>query len=637
VRLTRGHDALLHALVESKGNFGKHFSRDMAYAASRYTEVKLDNICTEIFMDIDKDVVDFVDNYDGTTKEPTLLPVTFPNILVSPNQGIAVGMASNIASFNLIETCNTTIELIKNPEHNIMLTLTAPDFSTGGQLIYNAAEMKSIYDKGVGSFKIRSKYNYDKKNNCIEITEIPYSTSVEAIIDKVVDLVKLGKLKDISYIRDETDISGMKITIDLKRGVDPDKLMQRLYKSTTLEDTFSCNFNVLVGGVPRVMGVKELLNEWTAFRVECIRRGIYFDINKKKERLHLLIGLKKILLDIDKAIKIIRETEEEADVVPNLMIGFGIDEIQANFVADIRLRNLNRAYIIDKTSEIETLEKDIQELTETLNNTKKIYRIIITELQQIIKKFGKPRKTQILYDDEIKEFHEEEQVEDYPVTLFITKSGYFKKITNQSLRMSGEHKLKEGDSITTVIESFNRAEILLFTDKQQVYKAKVYEFEDMKTSVLGEYLPSRLELDENESIVFMTATTDFSGSLLAFFQNGKAARIEFNSYETKLNRKKLINAYSDASPLVAMFHINEEKDFVLTASNNRCLIMSSATISPKTTKNTAGVNVMTLKGKNVLSSVMIYNENMFVKPEHYKTKNIPAAGSFIKEEDEAKK
>ena len=634
VRLTKGHDALILPLVDSKGNFGKHYSRDMAFAAPRYTEAKLDPVCSEIFADIDKDVVDFVDNYDGSMKEPTLLPTTFPNILVNPNQGIAVGMASTICSFNLNEICETTIELIKNPDHNIMLTLTAPDFTTGGFLIYDQQQLRQIYDKGVGSFKIRAKYNFDKMANCIEITEIPFSTTVEAIIDKIVDLVKTGKAKEVSYVRDETDINGMKITIDLKRGVDPDKFMQRLYRMTTLEDSFSANFNILIGGRPRTMGVKEILNEWIAFRTECIKRGLFYDIQKTKERLHLLMGLQKILLDIDKAIKIVRETEEESDVVPNLMIGFGIDEVQAEFVAEIKLRNLNREYILNKTAEIEKLKQSVEDMESTLNSSSKLKKVIINQLTAIMKKYGKPRRTALLYEDEIPEPEEENEEDDYPVTIFMTRDGYFKKITSQSLRMSNEHKIKEGDEIRYTIETTNLANLLVFTDKYQVYKAKVCEFDDTKASVLGDFLPQKLGMDSGEVPVFIAATTDYKGHILAFFENGKCAKIDMASYETKTNRKKLINAYSDISPLVSMFAITEEKMFVLTSSNSRCLIVSSGAISEKSTKNTAGVSVMTLKSKNVLSDVVLYNDGMFENPNKYRTKNIPAAGSFLKEGDE---
>lgn len=633
VRLTRGHEALLHPLVESKGSFGKHYSRDMAYAAARYTEAKLAPICSLVFTDIEKDVVDFVPNYDGQMTEPTLLPIAFPNILVNPNQGIAVGMASTLCSFNLKEICETTIELIKNADHDIMLTVIAPDFSTGGQLIYDADALRKIYETGLGSFKVRSKYHYDKKQNSIEVTEIPYSTTIEAIIDKVVDLIKTGKIKEVQNIRDLSDKEGLRVSIDLKRGTDPDKLMQRLFKTTPLEDSFACNFNILIGGVPRVMGIKEILTEWTAFRTECVKRGIFFDVNKKKERLHLLLGLQKILLDIDKAIKIVRETKEDSEVVPNLMIGFGIDEVQAEFVANIKLRNLNKEYIINKTSEIETLKNEIADLEDILQKPARVKKIIISELTEVIKKYSKPRKTQLLYLDDVEEFTEEEQIEDYPVTLFMTREGYFKKVTALSLRMSGEHKFKEGDSLAYTIESSNRAEILVFTNMQQCYKMRAYEFADTKISLLGEFLPQVMGMQDGEQPVFMTATTDYKGWILAFFKNGKTAKIELSSYETKLNRKKLINAYSDKAELVEMFHITEDCEFLLTASNQRTLLINSGMISPKTTKNTAGVNTITLKSKNYLMEVKQYNEGDLIRPDHYRTKNIPAAGSFLKDED----
>lgn len=637
VRLTRGHDALLHPFIDSKGNFGKHFSRDMAYAASRYTEAKLDSFCSEIFSNIDKDVVDFVDNYDSTTKEPELLPVTFPNILVSPNQGIAVGMASNICSFNLVEICKTTIELIKNKNHDLLLTLIAPDFTTGAEIIYDPDQMRSIYEKGTGSFKIRSKYIYDKKNNCIVVNEIPYTTTSEAIIDKIAELVKAGKVKEISDIRDETDFDGMKIAIDLKRGTDYEKLMQKLFKMTTLEDSFACNFNVLISGSPKVLGVRELLLEWVSFRHNCLRRGITFDIKKKKDRLHLLEGLGKILLDIDRAISIIRNTEDDREVVPNLMIGFGIDEIQAEFVADIKLRNLNKNYILNKLSETENLKKEIEELESVVGNPKKIDKIIIKQLENIAKKYGKTRKSTLVYKSDIVEYTETVEIDDYPVSVFVTKEGYLKKITPQSLRMSGEQKLKEGDEIKSVYETSNGCDLIVFTDKGQAYKTKLYEFEDTKASVLGEFLPQKLSFDKDENVIFALPLKEYKGSVLAFFENGKCARVDLSAYETKSNRKKLINAYSLASPLVAMFYIREESEFVCYASNNRVLIVSTASVTPKTTKSTAGVNVVTLKkGKTFLAKVIPYEDGLFEEPSHYRTKNIPAAGSFIRKEDSEK-
>lgn len=634
VRLTRGHEALLHPFVDSKGSFGKHYSRDMAYAASRYTEAKLDPICAEVFGDIDKDVVDFVPNYDGELMEPTLLPVAFPNILVSPNLGIAVGMASNICSFNLREVCETAIALLKNESFDIMTTLTAPDFSTGGQLVYDAQQIRKIYQTGTGSFKVRAKYRYEKKGNTIEIVEIPYSTTIEAIIDKIVELVKSGKLREVTNVRDLSDKSGMRISIDLKRGTDPEKLMQKLFKMTPLEDSFSCNFNILIGGTPRVLGVKEILLEWNAFRSECVRRGIYFDLQKKKDRLHLLEGLQKILLDIDRAIEIIRHTEDDKMVVPNLMIGFGIDETQAEFVAEIKLRNLNQEYILNKTAEIDKLKTDIADYEDILQKPARVKKIIIAQLQSIIKKYGKPRMTQLLYEDEIEDQEPLEEAPDYPVTLFMTKQGYFKKVTAQSLRMSGEHKLKEGDELFLTLESTNRAHLLVFTDKQQVYKARVSDFADTKISLLGDYLPQALQMQEGEQAVFMAATTDYAGYLLVFFKNGKCAKVEMNAYQTKLNRKKLIHAYSAAAEPVAMFHIEQDGEFVLTASNNRTLIADSRLISPKTTKDTAGVHVMTLKSKTLLDHVTIYQEGMFEQPSHYRTKNLPAAGSFLRDADD---
>ncbi len=637
VRLARGHDALLHPFVDSKGNFGKHFSRDMAYAAPRYTEAKLDPFCAEIFADIDKDVVDFNDNYDGTLKEPGLLPVTFPNILVSHNQGIAVGLSSNICSFNLAEICHTAAELIRNPDHDLMLTLTAPDFSTGGEIIYNAEQLRKIYETGSGSFKVRSKYKYDKKENIIEVTEIPYTTTSEAIIDRIVELVKDGKIREISNIRDETDINGLKIAIELKRGTDPDRLMQKLFKYTPLQDSFACNFNVIVAGTPRLMGVGEILSEWTAFRFECIRRGLFYDIKKKKDRLHLLKGLGKIILDIDKAIAIIRNTDDDKEVIPNLMIGFGIDDKQAEFVAEIKLRNLNKAYLLDKISETENLEKEIAELEDIVNHPKKVNKIIINQLEAIAKKYGQPRRTTIIYEDEIENFGDDDGVEDYPVNVFITKEGYFKKITPQSLRMSGEQKLKEGDVIINSIETTNAKEVLVFTDKQQTYKTRLSDFDDTKASSFGEYLPQKLDFDDGEKVVYTAVINNYSGFMVFVFANGKCARVPLDSYETKANRKKLINAYSGDSPLVAAFCLETEADILLTASNERCLIVSTSQISPKASKSTKGINVMTLKGKNTVISAVMYKTGMFGEPAHYKAKNIPAAGSFIRKDDDERR
>ncbi len=636
VRLTRGHEALLHPFVESKGNFGKHTSRDPAYAAPRYTEVKLDSFATELFSEIDHDTVDMVDNYDGTMKEPSLLPVTFPNILVNPNQGVAVGMATNICSFNLTEICNTTIELLKNKDHDILMTLTAPDFPSGAQLIYDADGLRNIYETGSGSFRLRSKYRYDKKGNCIEIYEIPYNTTIEACQDKIEELVKLGKIKEISYMRDETDINGLKLTIDLKRGTNPDALMQKLYKMTPLESSFSCNFNILVGYSPKVMGVREILNEWIAFRVECIRRATYYDIGKKKEYLHLLQGLRKILLDIDEAIRIIRQTEEASDVIPNLMIGFGIDQVQAEYVAEIKLRNLNREYILNKTAETDALAEEIEDLEDLLNKPKRIHKLIIKQLQEISKKYGKPRKTQLLYPDEIEEIVEEEKVDDYAVTFFLSKAGYFKKITPLSLRMGGEQKYKEGDELLCSIDSNNAAELLIFTDRQQVYKCKASEFADSKAGVLGEFLPQKLGFDANEVPVAMFATGDYSGHLVYFFANGKGVRIPLNAYETKQNRKKLINAYSDASPLVAVYHVREEGEFYLRTSNNRHLLVKSSLIPEKVTKNANGVTILSVKAKNTLISAEPYQSGTFVKPEGYRTSSIPVSGFLLKEADKKK-
>ncbi len=636
VRLTRGHEALLHPFVESKGNFGKHTSRDTAYAAPRYTEVKLDGFSAELFSEIDHDTVDMVDNYDGTMKEPTLLPVTFPNILVNPNQGVAVGMATNICSFNLSEICATTVELLKNPDHDILTTLTAPDFPSGAQLIYDAAALRNIYETGSGSFKLRSKYRYDKKSNCIEIYEIPYNTTIEACQDKIEELVKLGKIKEISYMRDETDINGLKLTIDLKRGINPDALMQKLYKMTPLESSFSCNFNILVGFSPKVMGVREILNEWIAFRVECIRRATFYDIGKKKEYLHLLQGLRKILLDIDEAIRIIRQTEEAADVVPNLMIGFGIDQVQAEYVAEIKLRNLNREYILNKTAETDALAEEIADLEDLLNKPKRIHKLIIKQLNDISKKYGKPRKTQLLYPDEIEEVEEEEEIDDYAVSFFLSKAGYFKKITPLSLRMGGVQKYKEGDDLLTCIESGNAAELLIFTDKQQVYKCKASEFSDSKASVLGEFLPQRLGFDEGEVPVAFFATKDYAGTLVFFFANGKAVRVPLNAYETKQNRKKLINAYSDASPLVAVYHIREDAEFYLATTNNRHIIINSALIPEKVTRSANGVTVLSVKGKNTVFSAVPYEAGTFVKPDGYRISSIPVAGFLLKEADKKK-
>lgn len=631
VRLSRGNEALLHPYVDSKGNFGKAYSRDMAYAASRYTEVKLEPICNELFRDIDKDTVDFVPNYDNTMTEPTLFPTTFPSVLVNSNVGIAVSMASNVCSFNISEICDTTVSLIKNPEHDVISTLKGPDFSGGGFIIYDENELQKVYDTGRGSIKVRSKYNFDKEAGCIEITEIPPTTTVEAIMDKIVEHIKSGKIKEISYIRDETDISGLKLAIDIKRGVDPDKLMQKLYRMTPLQDSYPCNFNILIGGTPRVMGVREILEEWTAFRKECVKRRVYFDLAKKKDKLHLLKGLEKILLDIDKAIKIVRETEEEADVVPNLMIGFGIDEIQAEYVAEIKLRHLNKEYILKRTGEIEQLEKDIAEMQDILANEKKIGKIIISELEDVKKKYGQPRKTQFIYAGDIEEESVEEEVPDYPVNLFLTKSGYFKKITPLSLRMGGEQKFKEGDTMAFSIETTNRADILFFSDKSQVYKAKASQFQDTKASNLGEFIPAKLGFDEGENLASMAVTLDYSETLLFFFENGKVAKVPINAYETKLNRKKLNNAYSDKNPLVKMIEIKDNTDILIKSTSGKALVFNSGMILPKTTKNTIGVAVMTLKSKSKVESAYIVTEELAPDVEKYRAKNIPAAGSYARD------
>ena len=634
VRLSRGYEALLHPYVDSKGNFGKAYSRDMSWAASRYTEARLEGIASELFRDIDKDTVDFVDNYDATMKEPTLLPVTFPSILVNNNTGIAVGMASSICSFNLKEICDTTIELIKNSDHNIMDTLRAPDFPGGGMIIYDRATMENVLSSGRGGILVRSKYTYDKENNCIDIFEIPPTTTAEAIIDKIIEKAKGNQLKEISDVRDETDKSGLKITIDLKRGTDPDKLMKKLYKATPLEESFPCNFNVLIGGTPRVLGVKDLLLEWIAFRTEAVRRRVYFDLAKAQKKLHLLQGLEKILLDIDKAIKIVRETAEESEVVPNLMIGFGIDEVQAEYVAEIKLRHLNREYIMKRLQDVEDLKAEIAEMEDTLASKNKIKKILINELKEVSEKYGKPRKSEIIYASEIEEDEPEETVvEDYTVTLFFSKAGYFKKITPQSLRMSGEQKLKENDVMSQVIESSNAKELLFFTDKCQVYKAKVSDFADSKASVLGDYVPTVLEFDEGESPIYMGVVDDYKGYMLFFFENGKVAKVDVSAYQTKTNRKKLIKAYADKSPIVSALYIREDTEFILTASSGRMLILNTAVISPKTTKDTIGVGVMTMKKGQRLMSVRPYVEGEFQKPHRYRTKNLPALGSMPAPED----
>ena len=627
VRLSRGYEALLHPYVDSKGNFGKFYSRDMAWAASRYTEAKLDPLCRELFQDIDKDTVDFVDNFDSTMQEPTLLPATFPTILVNANTGIAVGMASNICPFNLQEVCRTAIALIRDPQADLFETLQAPDFPGGGQLIFDRAQMEKIYNSGRGSFRVRSRWTYDKAAGCIDITQIPPSTSVEIIVEKVVDLVRQNKVKEIADIRDETDLEGLKITIDLKRGTDPEKLMQKLFKLTTLEDSFACNFNVLIAGAPKVLGVRELLEEWTAFRIECVRRRTYFDLQKKKEKLHLLQGLQAILLDIDKAIRIVRETEEEAEVVPNLMIGFGIDEVQAEYVAEIKLRHLNREYILKRTAELEDLERAIAQLEGILGSKSKVKNLIIKELEAVAQKYGQPRRTRILFADEIQEEDVVEEVPDYPVRLFFTQEGYFKKITPQSLRMSGEQKLKEGDQIAQEMDAQNGDELLFFSDKCQVYKAKAWEFEDTKASVLGDYIPAKLQMEEGENALYLVDAKDFSGFVLFVFENGKAAKVELSAYQTKTNRKKLLNAYSDKSPLAAVLYLPEDREVMLTASSGRMLLFHTGVIAPKATKNTQGVQAMNLKKGQRVIGAKFFQEGMVQNPNRYK-KNLPALGAL---------
>lgn len=632
VRLSRGYEALLHPYVDSKGNFGKFYSRDMAWAASRYTEAKLAPICNELFSDIDKDTVDFVDNYDNTMKEPSLLPVAFPSVLVNANTGIAVGMASNICSFNLKEICETTAALIRDPDHDIKSTLPAPDFIGGCQIIYDEKTINQVYETGRGSIKLRAKYEYDKSANCIDVLSIPSTTTCEVIIEKIIDLVKQGKVKEISDIRDETGIDGLKITIDLKRGVDPEKLMSKLFRFTTLEDSYACNFNVLIGGVPMVLGVKALLEEWIAFRIECVRRRTYFDRNKKADKLHLLKGLEKILLDIDKAIKIIRETDEEVEVVPNLMIGFGIDKTQAEYVAEIKLRHLNREYILKRTKDIEELEKEIAELDEILKSKARIKTIIVKELKAIAEKYGQPRKSIIIYEDNAKYEEEVEEIPDYPVTFFFTKEGYFKKITPQSLRMSGAHKLKDGDVIVQEIELSNNCDLLFFTDKCQVYKAKASDFADTKASVLGDYVAAKLSMDEGENAVFMVATKDYKGILLFAFENGKAAKVPLEAYATKTNRKKLTGAYSDKSPLSGMLFLEDDREVLFKASSGRMLLVHTGALSLKTTRSTQGVAVMKLKKGHRLFEISEY-KGTFAKPQRYRTRSLPALGALPSNED----
>ena len=633
VRLSRGYEALLHPYVDSKGNFGKFYSRDMAWAASRYTEAKLAPSCAELFNDIDKDTVDFVDNYDNTMKEPTLLPARFPSVLVNTNTGIAVGMASNICSFNLKEICETTAALIRDPNHDIKSTLPAPDFIGGCQILYDEKVIEQVYETGRGSIRLRARYNYDKSQNCIDILSIPSTTTSEVIIEKIIDLVKQGRIKEIADIRDETGLDGLKITIDLKRGVNPDILMAKLFKLTTLEDSYACNFNVLIGGVPMVLGVKGLLNEWIAFRMECVRRRTYFDRTKKAERLHLLEGLAKILLDIDKAIKIIRETDEEIEVVPNLMIGFGIDKTQAEYVAEIKLRHLNREYILKRTQDIEQLEKEIAELDDILKSKARIKTIIVRELKAIAAQYGESRRSIIIYEDTVQYVEEAAAVPDYACTFFFTKEGYFKKITPQSLRMSGAHKLKDGDEITQEIELSNNCDLLFFTDKAQVYKAKASDFSDTKTSVLGDYVAAKLGMDEGENAVYLVATKDYKGLLLFAFENGKAAKVPLEAYATKTNRKKLTGAYSDKAPITAMLWLDEDKEVLFSASSGRMLLIHTGVLALKATRTTQGVTVMKLKKGQQLIGVKAYAEGTFVKPQRYRTRSLPGLGALPTGED----
>ena len=634
VRLSRGYGALLHPFVDSKGNFGKVYSRDMAWAASRYTEVRLDDICAELFRDIDQDTVDFTDNYDGTLTEPTLLPTTFPNVLVSANQGIAVGMASNLCGFNLGEVCDAAVARLKNPQADLMETLKAPDLPTGGELLYDQGALKEIYRTGRGSFKVRARWRYEKKDNLIEIYEIPYSTTVEAIMDKAAELIKGGKVKEIADMRDETDLSGLKLTIDLKRGADPDKLMARLFQLTPLQDSISCNFNILIAGMPRVMGVGEILDEWSAWRTEGVRRRTWFDMKKKEEKLHLLLGLKKILLDIDRAIAIIRETEEEAEVVPNLMIGFGIDQVQAEYVADIRLRNINKEYILRRTAEVDDLTAQIEDLRDLVSSPARLKKVIMAELQQVKKKYALPRRTQVLYDFTPAALPDpQEEIPDYPVHVFLSREGYLKKITPASLRMNSGQKYKEGDGPFLSWESTNRAELMVFTDKQQCYKTRLSDFDDTKASALGDYLPSKLEMEPGESAVWACLPGDYSGSLLFFFENGKAARVELGGYHTQTRRRRLTGAYSDKSPLVAALHLTEDREVAVFSSEGRCLVFHTAALTPKTTRSTQGVNVMTLKPRRTVTAAAPVEETTLVNLPRYRSRSLPVAGALLREED----
>ncbi len=635
VRLTRANESLLHPYVDSKGNFGKQYSRDMAYAAARYTEVKLAPICAELFRDIDKETVDFVPNYDNTMPEPSLLPAAFPSVLVNANMGIAVSMASNICPFNLQEVCETCIALMKNPNHDILSTLKGPDFPGGGFLLYDEDELRKIYETGRGSVKLRAKWNYDKAAGCIEVTEIPYTTTLEAIKDKITELSKQGKLREVSYARDEIDVNGFRLAIDVKRGTDPEKLMQKLFRMTPLQDSFGCNFNILIGNMPRVMGVREILTEWAAFRQECVRRRVYFDLNKKKDKLHLLLGLKKILLDIDKAIAIIRHTEEETKVVPNLMEGFDIDEIQAEYVAEIKLRHLNRQYILSRIEDVDNLKAEIEDMEDILSKPERVRKIIIAELKDTIKKYGQPRKTMSYHASEEDNAPIEDDTPDYPVHLFLSKEGYFKKITPQSLRMSGEQKVKEGDCISQQMQATNKTELLFFTDKAQVYKTRANAFEDSKASLLGDYIPAKLGFDEGEHVCGMVSTTDYSGMLLFFFENGKAAKVPLSAYATKTNRKKLTAAFSDKSPLVRLFHMSGDADVLLRSSGNRAILANTTEIAEKTTRSTQGVQVMTLKAKQTVVSAEIPEGEFLELVQGYRVKTIPAAGKLAKNLEEA--
>jgi DNA gyrase subunit A len=637
VRLSKGYEALLTPFVDSKGNFGKMYSRDMSYAAPRYTEAKLAPICGEIFKDIDRDTVEFADNYDGSTKEPMLLPTTFPNVLVSANLGIAVGMASQICGFNLGEVCETAIALLQDPGHDILSTMPAPDFPGGAEIIYDRAEMERIYETGRGGFRVRARWRHIPKENIIEIYEIPYTTTTEAVIDRVAELIKTGKVREINDMRDETDLNGLKLAIDLKRGTDPEKLMQKLFRLTPLQDSFPCNFNILIAGTPRVMGVGEILNEWTAWREECVRRRVYFDLSKKKDKLHLLKGLEKILLDIDKAIAIIRNTEHEADVVPNLMMGFGIDEIQAEFVAEIKLRNINREYIMKRVAETEELERDIADLEDTVGSRRRIRAIIIAELKDIIKKYPSPRKTGLVYADEVEETAEEDETEDYHVTMFVSREGYFKKITDQSLRMSSEQKYKEGDGPLVSFEGSNRSELLVITDRQQAYKTKASDFEDTKASALGTYMPTKLEMDDGERVMAVIDPGDYRGQLLLLFENGKAARFSMESFETKTNRKKLINAYSDKSPLKSVTVLTGEIDMAAVSDEGRAIVFNTSLLQPKTSRTTQGVGCMTLKGRHILDRALPLSATAIKNVSRYRVRSLPASGALLKEEDRGEK